>query len=95
LCSSKSIIDLRFNPINLMELNCTIFFDCLESLMRYPKELRDQFSLLLFNHILFVRLYRCTGSAFLLFAPYRRITSLPVYPSTIHGQCIVVLDTSN
>jgi hypothetical protein len=41
-----------------------------------------------------VRLYCHTGSEFYCNTVFC-ISSIPVYPSTIHGHCIVVLDTSN
>ena len=55
----------------------------------------NKFSFLLIDHI---GLYGCTvvQDQCSMVALYCCITSLPVYPSTIHGHCIeVLLDTSN
>jgi hypothetical protein len=70
-----------------------IFFDCLgvwQSLL----ELSRYVTMTTVTHIV---LYHWTvvqdqSSIVML---YCCITSLPVYPSTIHGRCIVVLDTSD
>jgi hypothetical protein len=50
----------------------------------------NQFSFLLLDHI---GLYGCNvvQDQYSMVALYCCITSLPVYPSTIHGHCIVVL----
>ena len=47
---------------------------------------------------IFVLLYACTvvQDQCTIVALYKCVTSLPVYPNTVHGHCTtVVLDTSN
>ena len=65
----------------------TVLFYSSRKLSEFPRDVK-QFS---FYCCTVVLLYRISATV----ALYYSITSLPVYPSTIHGHCIVVLDTSN
>jgi hypothetical protein len=84
-------MNLRSVP-SLVGLNCSCFW--LSWILNESPSVVNQFSFLLFDHI---RLYGCTvvQDQCSIVALYCCITSPPVYPSTIHGHCIVVLDTSN
>jgi hypothetical protein len=83
---------LEISPIN--DGIKLIFFDCLRISMSFQSELSIS------SHCYCLITWCCTvvllyRISVLLLALYCCITSSPVYPSTIHGQGIVVLNTSN
>jgi hypothetical protein len=81
---------LEISPILGMS-KCSCF--CLSWRLTESPRVVNQFSFLLFDHMV---LYGCTvvQDQCSIVALYCCITSLPVIPSTTHGHCIVVLDTS-